>query len=123
MVKQGILNDYDLQANLEGSAKGQTCIICGINPVGYQWSDYSGEGMCIRCGCPYQLKWGSDDQKKEGKYPYLNLDERWIPIVKEYWTLTHLFVCQGIMLGSKPGLKEFNEWVDKNHPEMVKEIE
>jgi hypothetical protein len=26
MPKQGILNDYDLQANCESSAKNQTCV-------------------------------------------------------------------------------------------------
>ena len=49
--KQGILHDYDLHANLEESAKLQTCVVCGDYPMRFQWSDYSGEGMCMKCGC------------------------------------------------------------------------
>lgn len=113
MPKYGILHDYDLMANEEPSTQGQTCVVCGVHPVGYQWSDYSGEAMCRQCGAPYQLKWGTDEQRKEGKYPYVNLKQKWIPVVRRYFDETHQFTCHGIMIiRSRPGLREFNKWVD-----------
>lgn len=122
MTKEGILHDYDLRANLEESSKEQTCIICGSSPMRFQWSDCSGEAMCTTCGCPYQLKWGSDQREKESKYPYVNLQEKFIPIIREYWQETRKFACYGIMLGDKPGYSAFISWLKEKHPEcMVKE--
>lgn len=118
MPKGGILHDYDLMANAEPSAADQTCVVCGDSPMFFQWSDYSGEGMCQQCGCPYQLKWGSDKQREEGNYPYLRIREDVLPILREYWNETHKFTCFGIMLGDKPGLAEFNEWAKPKHPEL-----
>lgn len=120
MPKQGILHDYDLKANEESSAQNQTCVVCGASPVWYQWSDYSGEGMCTQCGCPYQLKWGGDEQKVQNQYPYLNIREDFIPILKEYWNLKHEFVYYGLGFGEMPGLREFNQWLESNHPELCK---
>ncbi|MFA5573071.1 MAG: hypothetical protein WDA42_08175 [Candidatus Bathyarchaeia archaeon] len=101
-------------ANQEQSAKNNTCVICDTTPVIYQWSDYHGEAMCSRCGCPYQLKGGSKEQEAEGKYPYLNLREDFLPIAREYWEETKKFVCYGLMLGRAPGRAEFNEWYEEN---------
>ena len=75
--------------------------------------------MCVRCGCAYQLKWGGKEMEAEGAYPYLRIKPEWIPILKEYWEATKAFVCHGIMLGPKPGMREFGEWVEKNHPELM----
>lgn len=115
--KAGVLHDYDLHANLEPSArKLDACEVCGTNPISYQWSDYSGEAMCRACGTPYQLKWGSEQQKAEGAYPYLSLKPEWVPVVREYFKETGRFTCLGQMLGGGPGLREFNEWVDAHYP-------
>jgi len=116
-AKYGILHDYDLMANREPSANKVTCAICGKSPVTFQWSDFSGEAMCSRCGCPYQLKWGSDAQEKEGKYPYLNLSENFLPIAQEYWNKYNKFVCYGRMLDARPGWKEMLNWLKENYPE------
>ena len=121
MPKFGILHDYDLMANNEPSAKGQTCLICDVYPVVYQWSDLNGEAMCRQCGTPYQLKNGSDSQIKEGNYPYLNLDPEWLPIIREYWLETQQFTHFGLTFGPRLGVEKFTKWVDKNHPEMAKE--
>lgn len=118
MAKAGIINDYDLMANAEPSAKGQTCAICGDSPMRFQWSDYHGEGMCQKCGTPYQLRAGSEAQKEEGAYPYINLDERWVPVVREYHEETGAFACLGQMLGRAPGREEFFEWAQERHPEL-----
>lgn len=123
MPKSGILHDYDLMANRESSSQNQICIVCGASPMTFQWGDYSGEAMCMQCGCPYQLKWGGKKKEVENKYPYLNLIENFIPIAKEYWNETHRFVCYGIMLGDRPGVSELNDWIKEKHPEWLKEEE
>jgi len=120
MPKVGILHDYDLMANREQSAIKVTCAICGASPMTFQWSDYSGEAMCTQCGCPYQLKWGSDEQRREDSYPYLNLQDEFLPIAKEYWDENHKFVCYGLMMGPRPGMDELIEWAEKYHPEWIK---
>ena len=120
MVKMGILHDYDMMANQEDSAQSQTCVVCDSYPMYFQWSDYSGEAMCQQCGCPYQLKWGSDEQKKEDKYPYLNLKKEFIPVARKYWNEKKKFVCYGTMLGPKPGMDDLVAWLKENHPEFLK---
>ena len=85
----------------------------------FQWSDYSGEGMCTRCGTPYQLKWGSEKQMSEAEYPYLSLAEDWVPIVRAYYSETGCFVYLGQALGHKPGMKEFIGWLKEHHPERL----
>ena len=96
------------------------CVVCG-NSLVFRWSDYSGEAMCCHCGTPYQVKWGSDQQKEEGDYPYLNLAESWIPVVREYYEKTGRFVELGAKLGGTPeGMRDFYEWVDRYHPEVKK---
>lgn len=122
MAKCGILHDYDLLANNEASANNQTCVVCGITNMSFQWSDYSGEAMCRQCGTPYQLKWGSDEQKLEGKYPYLNLREVLIEPLREYFKQTARFTCLGGMLGPQPGLREFSDWMKANRPEILEAI-
>lgn len=120
MSKMGILADYDLMANSEPSARNNSCIVCGVERVTYQWSDYSGEAMCTRCGTPYQLKWGSKEREAEGKYPYLNLNEDAVPLVREYYNETGRFTYLGSMFGGNPpGLREFNTWVEERHPEYI----
>ena|SRR5690606_6493083 len=101
----------------EPAARGQSCVTCGADPVAYQWSDYSGEAMCVKCGTPYQLKWGSDEQRAEGAYPYLNLKEEWVPIVREYHAETGRWTYLGTGF-DRAGLAEFFKWVDERHPEM-----
>lgn len=120
MAKQGLIHDYDLHANLEPAAQKQTCVVCGTSPMTFQWSDFSGEGMCTQCGCAYQLKWGSDKQKQVGNYPYCNIKDEWIPILKEYWNETKKFVTHGRMMGGAQGVDEFYNWVKIKHPELMK---
>lgn len=119
MAKAGILHDYDLMANAEESAqKPNKCAVCGTENITYQWSDYSGEGMCCKCGCPYQLKWGSDEQQAEGNYPYLKLRENFIPIAKEFYEHSKLFVHYGASFSNHQGWRELNKWMAENHPDF-----
>jgi len=119
MVKYGVLHDYDLHANKELSAQNQTCVVCGDSPMRFQWSDYSGEAMCCKCGCPYQLKWGSDQQISENKYPYMKLRGDFLLVAKEYWEESGKFVCYGMMLGPKPGMRQLVDWLRLRHPEFL----
>lgn len=120
MPKQGIHHDYDLQANAEESAKKESaCLICGEIPT-YRWTDYSGEAICCNCGTPYQLKCGGDEKEKEGKYPYLNIKDEWIPVLKEYWDETKKFTYNGTSFSEKTGLEEFHEWLKEKHPDLIK---
>lgn len=123
MPKQGILHDYDLMANREESARGNTCVVCAADPASYQWSCYSGEAMCRQCGTPYQLKWGSDEQVAEGAYPYLNLADKWVPVVREYYEETGRFTCLGTMLGPRPGLSAFAAWARERYPDLFADEE
>lgn len=117
--KHGILHDYDLHANQEPSARLKECIVCEVYPMVFQWSDYSGEAMCTSCGTPYQLKWGSEGQQREGKYPYLKLKDSFIEAVRTYHRETGRFTCLGTMIGRKPGLKEFYDWLKENRPNLL----
>ena len=121
-IKNGILHDYDLMANAEPSAQGQACLICGKSPVVYQWSDLSGEAMCNKCGAAYQLKWGSKKQELERNYPYFNLKKEIVEPLRTYHEETGRFTCLGWMLGEKPGLRQFADWLKKNRPKAYKEL-
>lgn len=121
-VKHGILHDYDLRANREKAAQGQTCVVCEAFPVTYQWSDYSGEAMCTQCGCPYQLKWGTVEQRQERAYPYLSVKEEWIHVLREYYDETHKFACLGLMMNISPEHAAFNTWAANRHPELFMEV-
>ena len=123
MAKCGVLHDYDLWANKEASARNQTCAVCEESPMFFQWSDYSGEAMCMKCGCPYQLKWGSDKQVEENNYPYLNISPEAVPALKEYWEKTKKFVCHGQMMGNRVGAQEFYAWIEKKYPELLQSKE
>jgi len=117
--KQGVLHDYDLMANNESSAQNKKCVVCSAVPMTFQWSDYHGEGMCTQCGTPYQLKGGSDQQKKENKYPYLNLRKEIIPLVQDYFFATGKFTYLGTGF-SRPGIEEFYKWLEENKADELK---
>lgn len=121
MAKMGIESDYDLMANREQSAQQQKCAVCDASPVTFRWSDYSGEAMCVRCGCPYQLKWGSEEQQAKGAYPYMQLRPEVVPVIRRYFAETGRFTTLGLMMGPSPGLAELNDWIDAHRadPDVV----
>lgn len=120
MPKLGVRADYDLRANDEPTAKNNTCELCGASPAQYQWTDLYGEAMCVRCGCPYQLKGGTEAQEEEGNYPYLNLSDSFLPVAREYWQKTKKFVCYGhVIVGHRQGVAEFVSWLKECHPEWL----
>jgi len=117
MPKEGLVFDYDLRANDE-IPKQSICQICG-EELHCRWTDYSGEGVCLTCGAPYQLKWGTEEQKQDNKYPYLNINPKYIPIIKEYWEQTKKFVFLGTSLTENTGIADFNAWMEENHADMI----
>jgi hypothetical protein len=121
MAKHGVFNDYDLMANNEKSAQNQTCVVCGLSPMAFLWSDYHGEGMCIKCGCPYQLKGGTADQMKGGDYPYLNVITSGLPVLKEYWEEKKTFTYFGMSMSNQKSYNNFIEWAKEKHPEILVE--
>lgn len=81
------MQKYGLMANAEKSAiESPACLICDDPHPAYQWTDYSGEGVCLKCGTCYQLKWG---ELKEGEtYPRINVRKEAIPMLRRYWQET-----------------------------------
>lgn len=117
MYKAGVKFDYDLMANEE--LKGtEICVICQER-LACRWTDYSGQGVCLNCGCAYQLKWGNEKEKAEGKYPYVGVDEKFIPALREYWNETHKFVFTGTSMRETTGLSEFGAWLKEHYPELA----
>ena len=111
MVKQGVCHDYDLMANREEATHNQVCVVCDADPMSFQWSDQNGQAMCMRCGTPYQIANGTDEQIEKGEYPYLSLLPEWIPVVKKYYQETKRFTYLGAKFGEKPGWGEFIDWL------------
>lgn len=62
------------------------CEICEQEFFG-AWSDFHGEKVCQTCGAPYQTA-SYSGAPKDQIYPYLNVSDKWIPILKEYWNGT-----------------------------------
>lgn len=122
MAKAGLIHDYDLMANREESSRGVTCAVCDTPQTTFQWSDYSGEGMCTVCGCTYQLKWGGKEMEAERKYPYMTMSDKFLPLAREYWKATNRWVHYGTSMSRNDGHPELKKWIEKNHPEfLVKE--
>lgn len=97
------------------------CVVCDAEPLRFRWTDYAGEGECVECGCPYQIKWGSEEETKEGAYPYCNLKEDFIPIAREHWEETKRRVPFGMYLRALSKEEQaartlFIAWIDERHP-------
>lgn len=116
------MQKYGLLANAEQSAvESPACLICDDPKPVYAWTDYSGEGYCLRCGAPYQLKWG---ELKEGEsYPRLNLRDEAIPMLRRHFAETGKPAGLGtfIWMGDYPEVlrarKAFNAWFEQHQDE------
>ena len=119
MPKSGLKFDYDLKAN-EHVKKENKCLVCE-SELHCRWTDMNGEGVCLECGCPYQLINGSKEQIAKNEYPYINIKKSWISILKEYYNETQEFVFNGNSFSEDTGRKEFNDWIKEKHSEMIKQ--
>lgn len=94
------------------------CQVCNES-AGFNWSDLHGEGMCNRCGTPYNIK---------EKPHQINIREEWIPVFKTYWEETREYMGMGQIVvwrdypECERGRRKFYEWLDE-HPDLVPEKE
>lgn len=109
---------YGYLANAEDFDRTRACLVCDDPEPNYSWTDYSGEGYCLRCGTPYQLKWGKLGGGES--YPRCNIKEGWIPTLRNFFQQTGKPNGLGTFLGfgeypdQAAGRKEFNEWTEAN---------
>lgn len=108
---------YGYMAN-EESFEQKPCLICHDKRPTYSWTDLSGEAYCMRCGTPYQLKWGV---LQEGEvYPRINVLKSSIPLLQRYYQETGKSNGQGsFFVGSDyrdqlEAREEFFAWCEKN---------
>lgn len=121
---------YGAWANLEAFER-RACVVCDeANPT-YSWTDYSGEGYCMRCGTPYQLKWG---ELKDGEtYPRLNIGAEFVPILRRFWSETgqpnglgNFFLGFDEYPDQLVGRRAFNAWCqahEAEYPDLLKKKE
>jgi len=78
----------------------------------------------MTCGAPYQIK-DFHGAPPELEYPYLDLDEKFVPIFREYWKTTRKRCRLGLWMGKPPDViaeqKFFKGWLEENHPEWKTE--
>jgi len=77
---------YGGMANAEEFDRERACLVCDDPHPIYSWTDFSGEGYCVRCGTPYQLKWGTLAAGES--YPRCNIQPQWLPLFRKYYTET-----------------------------------
>jgi len=119
------MQKHGLMAN--EAVKGQfVCVVCGKSE-GFNWSDQHGEGMCNRCGTPYQLLQYDESENRVDAPPKCNIKEEWIPVLKQYWNETHEYMGLGSIMVVRDypecveGRRKFDEWMG-NHPELKPEV-
>lgn len=61
------------------------CAVCD-EPLSAVWTDTHGVGACRTCGLPYRLYHYENDERVD-KPPAIAVDEAWVPLAREYWTL------------------------------------
>lgn len=90
------------------------CEVCERNLVG-NWTDLNGEIECMSCGAPHQIL-----RDPKG----CNLNEEFIPIVREYFNETGSACGLGCYCGTRPlRVQEqydgFLAWMKVRHPELL----
>src|SRR5579864_6619816 len=115
---------YGGLANAANFDRERACLVCDDPHPTYSWTDYSGEGYCVRCGTPYQLQWG---ELKEGEtYPRVNADAAWIPLLRRFWTEKQITNGCGTFMIARDypdqieGHRIFNEWCEAHKDELPK---
>lgn len=110
---------YGSLANAEEFDREKPCLVCDDPHPTFSWTDYSGEGYCLKCGTPYQLKWG---KLAEGEtYPRFNLAEHAIPALRAFYAETGkpnglgTFMIFDIYQDQLHGRQAFNAWCEDNY--------
>jgi hypothetical protein len=99
------------------------CTICNkLNPI-WSWTDTHGIAQCMTCGTPYRLyhyEGNADDIKRVEKPPTLCVDQKYIPVLQEYWKQIkrtipgHHSFPGGQELANDEDIEIFNKWMTKN---------
>ncbi len=115
---------YGSLANAEEFDRERACLVCDEPRPVFSWTDFSGEGYCVRCGTPYQLKWGT---LKDGEaYPRINIAAEWIPIFRRFWSETNstngagTFIDGSTYQDQMRGRRVFNDWLRAHESELPK---
>ena len=103
------------------------CLVCGMCPCSFEWTDFHGEATCFTCGTAYQLiQYDEDDKRIEDVPPKHNVKASWVPLIKKYWEETNQSMGDGRFLGP-PKYPErrraLNEWLDAHEDEWPREKE
>ena len=125
------MQKYGLEANNQNAIEKRTaCLVCDDPRPRYAWTDYSGEGYCLRCGIPYQLKWGVLEEGES--YPRINLRPEAIPMFRRYFAETGKPAGQGVFMRFleypevEEALQAFNSWWNihrEEYPELQQKTE
>ena len=109
------------------ATESKPCLVCDDPRPTYSWTDYHGEGYCVKCGTPYQLKAG---EMREGEtYPRCNLAPEWVPICRRFYAETGKPNGTGTFMGfgeyrdQEAGLIAFNAWCKEHESELPKKSE
>lgn len=118
------MQKYGMQAMNDVPSERAPCLVCDDPHPSFSWTDFSGEGYCVQCGTPYQLKWGT---LKDGEtYPRVNVSAEWIPIFRKFWNVTHSSNGAGTFMlwreypDQERGRIAFNAWCDAHEDELPK---
>lgn len=105
---------YGYRADMEAPTERPPCLVCDDPYPSFSWTDLYGEGYCLRCGTPYQLKGG---ELAEGEtYPRCNIIPDAIPILREFWAEHQSTNGAGTFMmwqdypDQLEGRKRFNAW-------------
>ena len=118
------MQKYGHLANDVKTAQEFTCEICEAFPVCWTWGDVHGEAMCTVCGTPHQLLQYDEERNRLDLPPKININEEWIPVLKQYWQETKQFTGLATIIIRRDypeclkGRRKFNERLDE-HPELV----
>ncbi len=103
------------------------CEICN-EELTSTWTDTSCVCQCVRCGTAYRTVHFDKHRKRVDKPPEIQLQKDWIFIYRQYYTENKKPVRNGFNVPGSPrdfvsndDQQTLYDWVEKNHPEMLKE--
>lgn len=80
------------------------CLVCDNNLL-LEWTDYHGEGVCIRCGTPYQVYFYGEEESDgriQDTLPMFTLRADLYDAMRDYWQTKERNMGLGMYLGRHP---------------------
>ena len=96
------------------------CVVCEDQEPTFSWTDYHGEGYCVKCGTPYQLSGGNEGDV----LPKINIKKEFIPVLQRYFKETGLGNgCGSFMIvrdypDQIEDKTKFDEWMSEHKGEF-----